>query len=100
AHVINGVENPFSMSMYQGKQAILVAVSRQAGANIIKMVDGVNAVLPKFRETLPTSVHLQTVFDRSVMIRASVNDVQRTLLIAGVLVVGVIFVFLRRLRAT
>jgi HAE1 family hydrophobic/amphiphilic exporter-1 len=100
AHVVEGAENPFSLSYYRGKQAIVLQVFRQAGANTIKMVDGVNAILPKFQETLPPSIHMETIYDRSVMIRASVDDVQHTLMIAGLLVVGVIFVFLRRLRAT
>ena len=64
------------------------------------MTDTIKKILPQFQASLPPSVKLDIVFDRSQMIRASIDDVQTTLLIAGVLVVGVIFVFLRRVSAT
>ena len=100
ATVIDDVENPFSAGFWRGKPSIILSLTKQPGANIIKMVDGVNDLLPKFAATLPPSVHMEEAFDRSVMIRGSVNDVQITLVIAGLLVVGVIFLFLRRLSAT
>ena len=100
ARVIDGVENPYSRSWFRNKPAIVLAIFRQPGSNTIGVVDAVKQVLPQFQETLPPSVKMEIVFDRSQMIRASVNDVQTTLLIAGLLVVGVIFVFLRRVSAT
>ena len=100
ARVIDGVENPYSRSWFRNKPAIVLAIFRQPGSNTIGVVDAVKQVLPQFQETLPPSVKMEIVFDRSQMIRASVNDVQTTLMIAGFLVVAVIFVFLRRISAT
>ncbi|HEX4272219.1 MAG TPA: efflux RND transporter permease subunit [Rhizomicrobium sp.] len=100
ANVIDGVENPYSRSWFRNRNAIVLAIFRQPGSNTIGVVDAVKQVLPQFEETLPASIKMEIVFDRSQMIRASVNDVQTTLLIAGLLVVGVIFVFLRRVSAT
>ena len=100
ARVIDGVENPYSRSWFRNKPAIVLAIFRQPGSNTIGVVDAVKQVLPQFQETLPPSVKMEIVFDRSQMIRASVNDVQTTLMIAGFLVVAVIFVFLRRTSAT
>ncbi len=100
ARVIDGVENPYSKSWYRNKPAIVLAIFRQPGSNTIGVVDSVRRILPQFEETLPPAVKMEIVYDRSQTIRASVNDVQTTLLIAGFLVVGVIFVFLRRVSAT
>jgi len=66
----------------------------------VAVTDAIKKILPQFQASLPPSVQLDVVFDRSQMIRASIDDVQHTLLIAGFLVVGVIFVFLRRVSAT
>ena len=85
---------------FKGKRAIVLAVQRQPGSNTIELVNEINRVLPTFLQQLPASVRLTTIYDRSQTIRASVSDVQTTLLIAGLLVVGVIFVFLRRVTAT
>src|SRR6201999_1113056 len=79
---------------------IQMAVFRQPGSNVVQVIDTIKKILPQFQATLPPSVHLAVVFDRSQMIRASIEDVQNTLMIAGLLVVAVIFVFLRRLSAT
>ncbi|MES2472264.1 MAG: efflux RND transporter permease subunit [Pseudomonadota bacterium] len=100
ARVLDGQENPYAKSWYKGEPAILVAIFRQPGSNTVGVIDAIRKVLPQFQANLPPSVTLDVVFDRSQMIRASINDVQHTLIIAGFLVVGVIFVFLRRLSAT
>jgi len=100
AQVVDGLENPYGKSWYNGEEAIVLAVFRQPGSNTVGVIDAVKKVLPQFQETLPPSVQLDIVFDRSQVIRASIEDVQYTLLLAGLLVVGVIFVFLRRISAT
>ena len=100
ARVLDGQENPYAKSWYKGDPAILLAIFRQPGSNTVGVIDAIRKVLPQFQANLPPSVTLDVVFDRSQMIRASINDVQHHLIIAGFLVVGVIFVFLRRLSAT
>jgi HAE1 family hydrophobic/amphiphilic exporter-1 len=100
AQVADGLENPYGKSWYKGQEAIVLAVFRQPGSNVVQVIDTIKKVLPQFQENLPPSVKLDIVFDRSQVIKASIEDVQYTLLIAALLVVGVIFVFLRRLSAT
>ena len=100
ARVEDGLENPFGQSWYKGKPAIVLFIRRQPGANTVKTIDAIKAVLPQFMQTLPPSVNLSVIYDRSVTINASIEDVQLTLLIAAVLVVLVIFAFLRRVSAT
>jgi len=100
ATVIDGLENPYGKSWYKNQEAIVLAIFRQPGSNVVAVTDKIKAILPQFRANLPPAVQLDVVFDRSQMIRASIDDVQHTLLIAGALVVGVIFVFLRRVSAT
>jgi hydrophobe/amphiphile efflux-1 (HAE1) family protein len=100
AQVKDSIENIRTASWYRDKRAIVLAVQRQPGSNTIQVVDGIKKVLPHFLAQLPASVKLETVHDRSDSIRASVGDVQLTLLVAAVLVIGVIFVFLRTVSAT
>ena len=100
ARAIDGLENPYGKSWYKGDEAIVLAIFRQPGSNVVQVIDTIKKVLPQFQANLPPSVKLDVVFDRSQVIKASIEDVQFTLLIAGALVVGVIFVFLRRLSAT
>jgi HAE1 family hydrophobic/amphiphilic exporter-1 len=100
ATVIDGLENPYGRSWYKGDPAINLAIFRQPGSNTVQVIDTIRKVLPQFQETLPPAVEMDIVFDRSQTIRASIHDVQETLLIAGALVVGVIFIFLRRVTAT
>ena len=97
---IDGYQNPFGGSWFRGEAAIVLAISRQPGSNTVAVIDAVRQVLPHFQESLPQAVKLEVIYDRSINIRESISDVQYTLLIAGILVVGVIFVFLRRLSAT
>ena len=97
---IDSVENPYGKSWYQRPAAPSSGGLPPARLQHDRVVDDIKKVLPQFQASLPPSVKLDVVFDRSQTIRASVDDVQDTLMIAGVLVVGVIFVFLRRVSAT
>ena len=99
-NTVDSVENNLVASWYNGHRAIVLAVQRQPGSNTIAIVNEIRGVIPKFMQSLPKSVELDVLYDRSQSIRASVSDVQTTLLIAAVLVVAVIFVFLRTLSAT
>ena len=92
---IDSVQNNLVASWFNGHRAIVLAVQRQPGTNTIEIVNEVKRILPHFQATLPASVHLDILYDRSQTIRASVSDVQTTLLIAACLVVMVIFLFLR-----
>ena len=100
AQVKDSIENIRTASWYGDKRAIVLAIQRQPGSNTIQVVDGIKKVLPHFLAQLPASVKLETIHDRSDSIRASVDDVQLTLLVAAILVIGVIFVFLRTVSAT
>ena len=98
--VIDSVENDKIASWYNNTRAIVLAIQRQPGTNTVEVVDSIRALLPQFRALIPASVNLDTLYDRSVSIRDSVNDVKVTLFIALCLVVLVIFLFLRNLSAT
>jgi multidrug efflux pump len=98
--VTHGVENDRVAAWYKGRPAVLLDVQRQPGANIVQTADAVRHELPELIKALPPGINLEISADRTQTIRASVNDVQRTLLLAMVLVVGVIFLFLRNARAT
>ncbi|MBS0472399.1 MAG: efflux RND transporter permease subunit [Proteobacteria bacterium] len=100
AKVIDSVENNRAANWFRGNRSIGLSVQRQPGSNTIKLVDSIKKILPAFLAQLPASVHLEIVHDHSETIRDSIDDVQTTLLIAGVLVIMVIFVFLRRVSAT
>jgi HAE1 family hydrophobic/amphiphilic exporter-1 len=97
---MNSVENKFLASWYNQKRAIVLAIQRQPGSNTIQVVDEIKSILPHFMEQLPATMTLNVLYDRSKSIRDSVNDVEETLVIAAILVVAVIFVFLRTLMAT
>ncbi len=98
--VINDVENNKIASWYKNTRAIVLAIQRQPGTNAIEVVDAIKKLLPAFRAQMPASVDLNILYDRSVSIRESVNDVKFTLLLSICLVVLVIFLFLRNLSAT
>ncbi|HET6912161.1 MAG TPA: efflux RND transporter permease subunit [Rhodanobacteraceae bacterium] len=100
ATVTNGVENDQLAAWANGKPAVLLDIRRQPGANIVNTVAQIKQTLPSLRAVLPADVHLDVFADRTVTIRASVRDVEFTLLVTVVLVIAVIFVFLRRLWAT
>jgi len=98
--VFNSVQNDKVAAWFNGTRGVVLAVQRQPGTNTIEVVDAIKRILPSFEETLPPSVKLNILYDRSQSIRASVRDVQFSLLLALVLVVCVIFVFLRSVTAT
>ena len=97
---VDNVENVRLASWVGGQPAVLLDIQRQPGANIIQTVDRVKALLPRLRTSLPSSVKLSIFGDRTETIRASISDVQFTLLLTIALVVMVIFVFLRKFWAT
>jgi HAE1 family hydrophobic/amphiphilic exporter-1 len=96
----DSVQNDQVASWYNGDRAIVLAIQRQPGSNTVATIDRIRAVLPTFEATLPPSIKLAVLYDRSESIRASVEDVQLTLLLAGVLVVLVIYLFLGNASAT
>ena len=100
ATVRDSVENIRAAGYLNGKPAIPVVIFRQPGANIIQTVDRVRAALPSLKASIPAAINMQIVLDRTTTIRASVFEVERTLVIAIMLVVLVVFVFLRNGRAT
>ncbi|MGH9482293.1 MAG: efflux RND transporter permease subunit, partial [Terriglobales bacterium] len=100
ARVYDGTADYRNDGSANGEPAVTVAVFRQPGANILDTVDRVRAELPALRASIPTSMHIIVSQDRSPTIRASINDVEVTLLISVVLVVLVVFAFLRDPRAT
>ena len=98
--VIDSVQTDKVASWYNGDRAVILAIQRQPGTNTVEVVDAIKKLLPTFRLQLPASVQLSVLYDRSVAIRNSVEDVEFTLLLAIALVVLVIFVFLRNFSAT
>ncbi len=100
AAVESSVEDLRTMGVANGTPAVLVIVYRQPDANIIETVDRLRARLPQLEASLPGSMSLSIVMDRTPVIRASLHDVERTLAISVALVILVVFVFLRDLRAT
>jgi len=98
--VIDNVENVRLAGWVGSKPSVIVDIQRQPGANIIQTADRVKALLPRLRASIPPAVKISILTDRTVTIRASVHDVQFTLLLTVALVVMVIFVFLRKLWAT
>ena len=100
ATVVEGLENARVGGWYQGQPAVILDVQRQPSANIIATVDLIKKELPRLQKAMPAGVTLALVQDRTTTIRASIADVQMTLAIAAVLVVLVVLLFLRRIRAT
>ena len=98
--IVDGVQNDKVAASFKGKRGIVLAIQRQPGTNTIEVVDNVKRLLPTFRAEVPPAIDIETLYDRSVTIRASVNEVQFTLYMALVLVVLVIFLFLRNIPAT
>jgi multidrug efflux pump len=94
------VENVRNYGLYNGKPAVTVVVTQQPAANIIETVDRVMALLPELEASIPSTIHVEVANDRSVTIRASLKQVERTLIGAVILVILVVFVFLRDLRST
>ena len=100
ATVVNGAENVKQAAWMNNVPAVIVNIQRQPGANIIQVVDRIKALLPQLQTTLPPAVQVSVLTDRTVTIRASVKDVQFSLMLTVALVVMVIFLFLRNIPAT
>ncbi|MDQ2842916.1 MAG: efflux RND transporter permease subunit [Acidobacteriota bacterium] len=100
ASVTDSVQTLRSLGLANGKRAALLIIFRQPGANIIDTVDGIKAALPQLHASINQTIDLTVTLDQTVTIRASVRDVERTLMISVVLVVLVVFLFLRDVRAT
>ncbi len=100
AQVTDSVQNVRAAGYLNGKRAVTVIIFRQPGANIINTVDRIRAQLPFIKASIPLGIDVTIVLDRTTTIRASVSDVERTLLISIALVIIVVFVFLRNGRAT
>ena len=100
ADVVDGLENTKVGASYRGQPAIVIDVQRQPGANVIETVQRVRAELPRLRRAMPAGAELTIVNDRTTTIRASIRDVQFTLVLSIALVVLVVLIFLRTIRAT
>src|SRR5216683_2301006 len=100
ANVELGPEDNRSIFRYNGNPAVAIGVVRQSKANLIDVAQRIRAALPGIQQTLPPGIKLETAWDGSVFVTHSINDARLTLLIAAILVVLIIFVFLRNLRAT
>jgi HAE1 family hydrophobic/amphiphilic exporter-1 len=97
---IDSVQNDKTANWYNGRRSIVLAILRQPGTNTVEVVDSVKQILPQLKRQIPAAVEISTLYDRSVSIRASVDDVKFTLMLTVCLVVMVIFLFLRNLSAT
>jgi len=100
ADVQDSVEDLRNAGISNGKRAVLLVVFRQPGANIISTVDNVRQLLPELQASISPAIKLEVVMDRTLTVRASVRDIEFTLIISVILVVLVVFVFLRNLRST
>ncbi|MBV9762309.1 MAG: efflux RND transporter permease subunit [Acidobacteriaceae bacterium] len=100
AKVSDSVQTVRSLGLANGKRAALLIIFRQPGANIIDTVDGIRAALPQLHASISQAIEMTVTLDQTVTIRASVKDVERTLLISIGLVVAVVFLFLRDVRST
>src|SRR5882762_899476 len=100
AEVLDSVEDTRNLGLSGGKPSVLLAIFRQPGANMIETVDRIIALLPTLRASISPSLHLNVAVDRTTTIRASVHDVEVSLMISIVLVIFVVFAFLRNVWAT
>ena len=100
ANVQDSVENVRAAGFMNGKASIPLIIFRQPGANIIETVDRIKEAVPSLKASIPSAMNLIVVLDRTTTIRASVREIERTLLIAIALVIMVVFLFLRNVRAT
>ena len=100
ATVLDGVENVRQAAWVNTTPAVILNIQRQPGANIIEVVESIKKLLPQLKTSLPSSINIQILTDRTVTIRASVNDVQWEMMMTIGLVVLVIFLFLRNVAAT
>ena len=100
AQVREGLQNDQHMGLANGEPAVLLIIFRQPGANIISAVEGVKAALPQLEASIPAGIDVRIMSDRTSTIRASLQEVEDTLLLAVMLVIGVVWLFLRDWRAT
>jgi hydrophobic/amphiphilic exporter-1 (mainly G- bacteria), HAE1 family len=100
ATVIDSVEDNKTIAWNNGARSIILAISRQPGTNTVQIVDSIRTLLPELQASLPPSVKLELLYDASETVRASIHDVEFTLVLTIALVVMVIFLFLRNLTAT
>lgn len=100
ANVQDSTENIRAAGFTNGKPSVLIIIFRQPGANIIDTVDRIRAALPSLKASVPSAIDTEIVIDRTQTIRASVHDVERSLIISISLVILVVFLFLRSVRAT
>jgi multidrug efflux pump len=100
ADVVDGVEDAHTLGLYNGERAVIVLIRSQPAANVIETVDSVRALLPSLSAELPADIELHVASDRTHSIRASLREVEVTLIVAVILVVLVVSVFLRSVRAT
>ncbi len=100
ADVQDSVEDLRNAGISNGRRAVLLVIFRQPGANIISTVDNVRALIPQLQASISPAINLDVVMDRTLTVRASVRDIEFTLVISVILVVMVVFVFLRNLRST
>ena len=100
ANVTDDVENEQVAGWFDGKRSVSVVIRRQPGANILDVIDRVKALVPELSRSIPPAIDVHFAIDRAGTIRASVHEVERTLVIAIILVIIVVFLFLRSLRAT
>jgi multidrug efflux pump len=99
AEVVDSVQDIRNDGLVNGKSAVVLILNKAPGANIIKTVDTIRGLLPQLRASISPAINVDVVMDRTTTIRASIREVQRTLAIAFGLVIAVVFIFLRRLRA-
>lgn len=99
ATVYDSVEDKYNIGYYNDSPSVMIGVTRQAGANMLETIDAIKAQLPELEKDLPADTKLHIVVDRSPNVRDSLYDTEETLLIAMMLVIGVVFVFLRNLQA-
>ncbi len=100
AEVDDSVEDLRNQGLFNGEPAVLIIISRQPGANIISTVDRILAALPDLKASLPADINMDIAVDRTTTIRASLHDVEVTLLISVALVIAVVFIFLRNPRGS
>jgi len=100
ADVIDSVQNVRNAGYMDGKPSVTIIIFRQPGANIIETVNSVKEAIPALKASIPSAIEITNVFDRTTTIRASLSDVERSLVLSVILVVLVVFVFLRNVRAT
>ena len=98
--VVDSVEDVRNAGLYNSKPSVLLIITKQPGANVIETVDRVKAILPQLQASIPAAINLKIASDRTPSIRASLNEVERTLLISIALVILVVFLFLRNIYAT